>query len=328
MSDLATLTLDYIQDQSIPLAWPGLAGRLVENLKMERGLDLTSYSTSTWVKEEATPPLQLLAFNGIRRISPQVMVEVLSPAAQKRHGVSGCRFWQVDELAKSVALDVLACAYNEIFAVPELADSVAQLARRIHLLVPSDDAYDLNFSEPDLPFSVFVSIPLRPLGNIRWRLAEAIIHEASHLQLSLVESQVPLIASPHAQHYSPWRKSARSLGGVLHGLYVFGVIAEWMTKSSAPTSLVRQRLIEIASEARQIESFPNASGLTPAGAALARNILSSISAAASFPTSGESKNKNPVRTHDDQAPAIFDLPDQTGRAEREVVQGSSRVECK
>ncbi len=292
MSDLATLTLDYIQDRSIPLAWPGLAGRLVEKLKTERGLDLTNYSTSTWVKDEASPPLQLLAFKSLRGISPQVMVEVLSPAAQQRHGVAGCRFWQIDELEKSPALDVLAGAFNEILAVPELADSVAQLARRIHLLVPSDDAYDVNFSEPELPFSVFVSIPLRPVEYIHWRLAEAIIHEASHLQLSLVECQVPLIASPHAQHYSPWRTSARSLGGVLHGLYVFGVIAEWITKSSAPTLLVQRRLAEIASEARQIESFPDASGLTPAGAALARNILARISTAASSPASGESKNKN------------------------------------
>ena len=291
MSDLATLTLDYIQDPSIPLAWPGLAGRLVENLKMECGLDLTSYSTSTWVKGEASPPLQLLAFNGIRRISPQVMVEVLSPAAQQRYGVAGCRFWQIDELAKSSALDILACAFDAILAVPELADSVAQLARRIHLLVPSDDAYDVNFSEPDLPFSVFVSIPLRPMGDIRWRLAEAIIHEACHLQLSLVECQVPLIASPQAQHYSPWRKSARSLGGVLHGLYVFGVIAEWMAKSSAPMLLVRPRLAQIASEALQIDGFSDASGLTPAGATLVRNILARISAAASFSATGESKNE-------------------------------------
>jgi HEXXH motif-containing protein len=218
-------------------------------------------------------------------------VEVLPPAEQQRYDISGCRFWEVDELAQGAALDVLAGALDEVAEVPDLADTVGQLARCIHLIVPNDDAYDVNFSEPELPFSVFVSIPLRPLEQMRWRVAEAIVHEAAHLQLSLVERIVPLIASPQSQHYSPWRKTARSVSGVLHGLYVFGVIAEWISRSSAPAAHVRQRLAEIAREAEEIHDFPEASSLTHTGAALARSILSRISAATHVPVSAESENE-------------------------------------
>ncbi len=291
MSDLVTSTLDCILDPSVPLWWPGLAGHLVDDLSLERGLDLTSYSTSAWITMGSISPPRLIAVRNARRLGTHAVVEILSPAVQQRYDICGCRFWEIDELAQGAALDLLALALNEIATVPDLADTVGQLARRIHLLVPNDDAYDVNFSEPELPFSVFVSIPLRPLEQMRWRVAEAIVHEAAHLQLTLVERIVPLITAPQAQHYSPWRKVARSVSGVLHGLYVFGVIAEWMTKCSAPGSHVRQRLADIAREVKQIDDFPEASGLTHAGAALARNILARVSAAASSPVSAGSENE-------------------------------------
>ena len=289
MSNLATWTLDYIVDPSVPLIWPGLAGRLVDDLSRVRGIDLASYSTSKWITGGAISPKRLIAVRNARRVGTQSWVEVLSPTVQQRYYTCGCRFWEDDELAQSSALDLLALALNEIAEVPVLADSVDQLARRIHLLMPRDDAYDINFSEPELPLSVFISVPRRPLEQMRWRVAEAIIHEASHLQLTLIECIVPLIASPKAQHYSPWRKVARSVRGVLHGLYVFGVIAEWMTRCSAPNPDVRKRLADIAREVKQIDDLPEANGLTHAGAALARSILSRISVATHFPIATKSE---------------------------------------
>ncbi len=291
MSDLAALSLDCILDPSVPLWWPGLARHLVDDLCRKRGLDLATYSTSAWVTEGSVSPHRLFSVRSTYQSDAKTVVEVLSPAVQRRYDISGCRFWEVDELAKGAPLRLLVCALDEIAAVPELAQTVGQLARRVHLLVPDDDAYDVNFSEPELPFSVFVSMPLRPLEHLRWRVAEAIVHEAGHLQLSLVERIVPLIASPQAQHYSPWRKTARSVVGVLHGLYVFGVIAEWISRSSAPNAHVRQRLTEIAREAGQIHDFPEADGLTQTGARLARSILARVSAAASSPVSAESENE-------------------------------------
>ncbi|MEX3815968.1 HEXXH motif-containing putative peptide modification protein [Paraburkholderia sp. BR13439] len=287
MNDLTALILDRITDPSVRLWWPGLARHLVDDLSQKRGFDLTSYSTSAWITQGSISPLRLFAIRNTCRIRTQALVEVLSSTLQQRYEIPGCRFWKVDELEQSAALDLLASALDEIAIVPELSDTVGQLAHRIHLLMPNDDAYDVNFSEPELPLSVFVSIPLQPLEHMRWRVAEAIVHEAGHLQLSLIERVVPLIASPQTEYYSPWRKAARSVRGVLHGLYVFGMIAEWMTRSSAPTSHVRQRLADIDQEARQIADFPEASGLTEIGAALARSILMRISAAASSPGSSE-----------------------------------------
>ncbi|MDW3681612.1 HEXXH motif-containing putative peptide modification protein [Cupriavidus sp. CV2] len=292
MNDLTALILDRITDPSVRLWWPGLAGRLVDDLSQKRGFDRRSYSTSAWITQGTVSSQRLFAMRNTRRIRTQAVVEVLPSSLQQRYEVPGCRFWKVDELEQGAALDLLASSLDEIAVVPELSDTVGQLAHRIHLLMPNDDAYDVNFSEPELPLSIFVSIPLQPLKHMRWRVAEAIVHEAGHLQLSLVERVVPLIASPQAQYYSPWRKAARSVNGVLHGLYVFGMIAEWMTRSSAPTSHVRQRLADINQEARQLADFPEASGLTDIGAALARSILMRISAAASSPVSSEPENED------------------------------------
>jgi hypothetical protein len=268
---------------------------LVDDLRRQRGLNLATYSTTAWVTQGSESPQHLFAVQSTHRIDVQSLVEVLPPSVQRRYDTSGCRFWGVDELSQGAPLGLLSCALDEIAVVPELAYTVGQLARRIHLLVPNDDAYDVNFSEPELPLSVFVSMPLRPREHLRWRVAEAIVHEVGHLQLSLVERIVPLIASPQAQHYSPWRQAARSVSGVLHGLYVFGVIAEWISQSSAPTAHVRQRLAEIALEAGQIHDFPEARGLTHTGAELARSILARVSAAASSPVSAVSDNEETLQ---------------------------------
>ncbi|MDP9645454.1 aKG-HExxH-type peptide beta-hydroxylase [Paraburkholderia caledonica] len=291
MNDLTASVLDRITDPSVRLWWPGLASRLVNDLSQKHRFNLASYSTSAWITQGTISPQRLFAIRNTCLIRTQAVVEVLSPALQQRYGIPDCRFWKVDELEQGAALELLASSLDEIAAMPELSDTVGQLAHRIHLLMPHDDAYDVNFSEPELPLSIFVSIPQQPREHMRWRVAEAIVHEAGHLQLSLVERVVPLIASPQAQYYSPWRKTARPVGGVLHGLYVFGMIAEWMARSSAPPSHVRRRLADIDQEAREIADFAEASGLTAIGAALARNILMRISAAVSFPVSSEPENE-------------------------------------
>jgi len=299
VNDFAALIRDRILDPSMPLWWPSLASRLADDFSQKRGLNLTNYSTSKWVNQEVNSPQRLFSIRNTRRINTQTMVEVMSSAVQQRYDIPGCRFWGIDELERGVALDLLACALDEIAAVPELAETVEQLARRIHLLMPNDDAYDVNFSEPDLPFSIFVSMPSLRQEHMQWRVAEAIVHETGHLQLSLIERIVPLIASPQAQHYSPWRKVARSVSGVLHGLYVFGVIAEWVTKSSAPPSYVRQRLGDIAQAVGEIDDFPEASGLSHIGAELARSILERVKAAVASPVSAGSENQKSLQERDD-----------------------------
>jgi hypothetical protein len=49
----------------------------------------------------------------------------------------------------------------------------------------------IRYSSPAIPFSIFVSVPPADERNVVARLAEAIIHEAMHLQLTLIEAIVP-----------------------------------------------------------------------------------------------------------------------------------------
>ena len=55
------------------------------------------------------------------------------------------------------------------------------------------------------------------------------MHEALHLQLSLVERVLPMVVSnpggESEQVFSPWAGDGRSVRGLLHGVYVFGIFA-------------------------------------------------------------------------------------------------------
>ena len=106
---------------------------------------------------------------------------------------------------------------------PPLRFSAVKLLRCVHLLNSPGDEYDVSFSLPGLPNSIFLSVPPASDPVAALRLAEAITHEVLHLQLSLVEHFSKLV-DPDARTvlaYAPWRREQRPLDGVLHGLFVF-----------------------------------------------------------------------------------------------------------
>lgn len=106
-----------------------------------------------------------------------------------------------------------------IARVPSLERVVLTCVRDISILESHDPHIDVSHSEPRWPNLIFVSVPPdNPVGDVR--LAEAVIHEAMHLNLSLLECRVRLVKVGR-QLYSPWRSAPRPAGGVLHGLYVF-----------------------------------------------------------------------------------------------------------
>ena len=114
---------------------------------------------------------------------------------------------------------------------PALFLSVRILLRSLHVLESPGKGYDVSFSLPCLPNSIFISIPQPSERDTISRLTEAIVHEVLHLQLSLIERICPLVRNEAAQEfvYSPWRDERRPLGGVIHGLFVFrGVEMLWI----------------------------------------------------------------------------------------------------
>lgn len=63
-------------------------------------------------------------------------------------------------------------------------------------------------------------------------MVEAIVHEYHHQKLNALLNADPLISGPtnKAMFYSPWRRDARPLLGILHGSYVFQAVLEFWEK--------------------------------------------------------------------------------------------------
>ena len=165
-----------------------------------------------------------------------------------------------------------------IASVPSLSATVAGYLHTLHVLRAPAADYDVSHSDPEVPFSIFVSIPSGRERRIR--LMESIIHECMHLHLTMIESAQPLIGDRRTQTFSPWQQTLRPAGGVLHGLYVCTVVnasLQALRRDVALTrhekALVVKRQEEIANEVKQVSHFASTTGLTAEGRLLALRCL-------------------------------------------------------
>ena len=153
------------------------------------------------------------------------------------------------------------------------------LVRAIQILKPVDPDNDVSYSHPDIPFSIFVSISEKKTEEATLRIAESIIHEAMHLQLTLIENYIDLV-KPNStnKYYSPWRDEKRPARGVLHGLYVFRTIYEFFSElkifsqSDSIRKYSQNRQQSIAQQIGHIKDFHLNQDLTPDGAKLAMHL--------------------------------------------------------
>ncbi len=139
--------------------------------------------------------------------------------------------------------------------------------------------FDVSHSDPEVPFSIFVSVPSAERDGTS-RLAESILHECMHLQLTMIEAVLPLVDDESASAFSPWRQASRPLRGVFHGLYVFSAIDAFLQTlerngSLAPntTAFVRKRRSQIASEIPLVAHLAVAEALTKDGRVMAGWLL-------------------------------------------------------
>jgi HEXXH motif-containing protein len=76
----------------------------------------------------------------------------------------------------------------------------------------------------------------------RRTLAEAIVHEYYHGVLNARMELEPLLAGgAEPRFYSPWRNDPRPLSGLLHALYVFAGVAEFLLRAEGVRTLAEQR---------------------------------------------------------------------------------------
>jgi HEXXH motif-containing protein len=181
------------------------------------------------------------------------------------------------------------------------AGSVAALVRSIHCAVASGLGYDFSHSEPTIPFSVFLSNPVGE-RHAELRLAESLLHEAMHLQLTLIEREAPLVGLATGSRYSPWQERPRPIQGLLHGLYVFTAIYQWVGRLAADPSLPSEeriyadrRLAEIEAEVRAVSALGSAPELTDFGRTLARALLGGFGACGGARVGGSATRRGSPR---------------------------------
>jgi HEXXH motif-containing protein len=258
------------------LLWfPGLAAELVTEFVSRNRVEsrlVEQYGTTRWL----TGNVNLPAPDGgdIRVGSHVARIEYLSSEAaaafEDLHFADGYDP-QIHEQVQS--------AVYVLEHVPSMAESIGLLVKSIHPIQSLRD-HDVSHSTPELPFSIFFSIPEKGERDASLRVAESIIHESMHLQLTFVDSIEPLTVDDRAGGYSPWKDEIRPVTGLLHGLYVFAVIHQAFSILTGVRSEWRQycckRSRAIEDEIASLPEVPK--GLSKMGMSLWRRCLEIIAA--------------------------------------------------
>jgi HEXXH motif-containing protein len=286
--ELTARVRGVLLETSAPLWLPGLTADLADAAwrKLGRDLRLTraSYGTVRVLRRDPGEARQVVASFDVpstdgagRDVIP---VELLPEDLARRCAGPDVRFFRAEEIFGKGVSGCVEEALEILGGVPTVLPTVCSLVRALHLLDPADDEVDISFSEPSLPFSAFISVPGPGTVSRALRVAEALLHEAMHLQLTLVEAIVPLVTHTERTYFSPWRNEYRTAQGVLHALYVFRVIDAFLGASSfegpalAPSRHhAGERRAMIASQVQEIRHFRTCADLTADGAACVDRLL-------------------------------------------------------
>jgi HEXXH motif-containing protein len=283
--------VDWIGDVG-PLWFPGLAAALAGRFDAGAGLfEAGSYCSAVWLGDStaAHPPARRIEVG-----DRTAVLEDLGGAVTCGLAVAPAP-WRDDDVAS------LHEALALLDRISGLTATLAPLARAIHRLEAPPD-FDVSHSEPALPYSIFVSIPPTSATSAA-RLAESILHEAMHLQLSLIEAEEPLVSAPEQAGWSPWQTVERPVQGLLHGLYVSAVIHEVLGVLMGPASTVpgidtsraddataitahlSSRRRDIGQEVRDLPDFAGA--LHPAGNQLRARCLNALFVGLNHPATSD-----------------------------------------
>ena len=264
-----------------PCGWDRTAPERLRRQALGGGFGWQSYSTSRCIDGSAPNVLHV-----IEASEPPgdagLMVELLPAVLTGRWRRIGLRFAAGADVDDMDFMRVLARSLDFIRMVPPLRGTVAGLCRSIHpLLAPSDDL-DVSYSDPTLPCSVFVSCPHPSERHRVERLAESLMHEALHLQLSLVETVEPLIAPVRHEEpvFSPWKGEGRTVQGLVHAVYVFGNLRCFWRRATSilpDPSFARARVGAIDGEMAAATHLADDDSLTTAGRKLAASFLAPCS---------------------------------------------------
>ena len=210
-------------------------------------------------------------------IDPGISIELLPEEIQRKW--RNLAFATKQEMIEMGFSGLLAKSLELIRSVPALRGTVAGTCRSLHVLLASTSEVDVSYSEPSLPFSIFVSCPPATQRDRTERLAESVLHEALHLQLTLVDTVTPLVVEGARQTriFSPWKNEWRELRGLLHSVYVFGNLrAFWehlAVSRCESVRFARRRVEDISEELDAVRTVGTNRFLSARGRRLAASYL-------------------------------------------------------
>lgn len=234
------------------------------------------YSTANILLNEdfALPELQEIA-NGIFIEIPDFC---RLSSFYKDHGLIPVSKHECDVIN---AIEQLKKAFDFLCYENACRENIESLIKCVQVLKQPEPEFDISYSHPKVPFTIFVSIGYERSKNDMIRLAESILHETMHLKLTIIEHFCPLVNDNKHHFFSPWRDEERPVQGVLHGMYVFKTILDFYESVLPRIQDIEQydfidwRIEAIKSELKTLKSFPSNEGLSANGAILARNLLPS-----------------------------------------------------
>lgn len=186
------------------------------------------------------------------------------------------------KIYSNYASEKLIDALTLLGIVPDVLDCVALLVRGITVLESTSPKIDVSYSHPKVPFSIMVSICEERSLVASARVAEAILHEAMHLRLSIIQKLIELTRldeGNNKKYYSPWKSELRPANGVLHGIFVFGAIHAFFRElatlsiDSKLAEFANQRMKEISIEFEEVKEFRKSDSLSTTGKYLVRQLL-------------------------------------------------------
>ena len=288
MSSLQNIIFSAIENPSSPVWFPELTEQLVtygwKNIHEKYGLQEDNYSTEAIFHGRIGNSI-----NTTTRLSPTIQNSTsplrsinICPMPEEimvMYSDSGAKPYSSEILQNSTVLQCLQESLEILATIPTVYATVSHLVACLHILQPEDDDFDISYSLPNIPFSIFISVPSKRMDNDALRVAEAILHEAMHLQLTLMEQCVPMIIETNEKYFSPWKNEYRQPRGVLHASYVFCVIKQFfelLIKQNISTSSIQylnKRCDVISNQLEEIRDFMNCSYFTDAGKTLTNRLF-------------------------------------------------------
>ena len=287
-NDLIAEIGECFTDSNCPLWLPGVTPKLVQmawdSLRHSASLTSDNYGTARVLAGDPKAPRNVFARISIPQLSDgrgsRLLIELLDGSAACRYQNLGLTFVPGDEIENTTTLDSIGDAMSVLAHVPSLRDTIIQLVKVVHIVQSDGPEYDVSHSDPRVPFSIFLSILKQgsPINSLR--VAESIVHESMHLQLTFVEQLVVLAHETSHKVFSPWKAEYRSISGIIHGLYVFQVIYNFYKELLAlpfyrgtPSIYICKRIQCIRGEIRTLNISKTRSSLSEHGKILLPRLL-------------------------------------------------------